>query len=50
VRFVETDRGGLINYMDFMTDLQKHGAKNHNPFKSVVNRMSYFLKHNNVSA
>lgn len=32
-----------------MNNLQKIGNKNHNPFRSLVNRISYFLTHNSIS-
>ena len=36
--------------MDFMNKVCKVSNKNHNPFKTVVNRLSFFLKQNNVTA
>ena len=33
-----------------MEQLTKQVNKNHNPFRSIVNRLAYFLKHNNVTA
>ena len=50
VRFLDKDKVGRINYMDFLGKVCKVSNKNHNPFKSVVNRLSYFLKQNNISA
>jgi len=36
--------------MDFLGKVCKVSNKNHNPFKSVVSRLSYFLKQNNISS
>jgi len=44
VRFLDKDKLARINYMDFLGKVQKVGNKNHNPFKSIVSRLSYFLK------
>ena len=50
VRFLEKDKTGRINYMDFLGKVCKVSNRNHNPFKSVVSRLSYFLKQNTISA
>ena len=50
VRFLDKDKLGRINYMDFLGKVCKVSNKNHNPFKSLVSRLSYFLKQNNISA
>ena len=50
VRFLDKDKLGLINYMDFLNKICKASNKNHNPFKSIVGRLSFFLKQNNISA
>lgn len=50
VRFLDKDKLGKINYMDFMNKMCKVSNKNHNPFKSVISRLSYFLKQNNISS
>lgn len=44
VRFLEKDKLGKLNYMDFVTRMCKVANRNHNPFKSVVSRISFFLK------
>ena len=36
--------------MDFLGKVCKVANKNHNPFKSIVSRLSYFLKQNNISS
>lgn len=36
--------------MDFLNKMCKVSNKNHNPFKSIVSRLSYFLKQNNITA
>lgn len=48
VRFLDTDKLGKLNYLEFLTQVQKVANNNHNPFKTVVSRVSYFLKHNSV--
>ena len=50
VRFLDKDKLGRINYMDFLGKVCKVSNKNHNPFKSVVSRLSYFLKQNNITS
>lgn len=50
MRFLEKDKTGRINYMDFLGKVCKVSNRNHNPFKSVVSRLSYFLKQNTISA
>lgn len=35
--------------MDFVSDLQKFGNQNHNPLKSIINRLSFFLNNNKLS-
>ena len=50
MRFLDKDKLGRINYMDFLAKVCKVGNKNHNPFKSIVSRLSYFLKQNNITS
>ena len=50
VRFLDKDKLGKLNYMDFLNKVCKVSNKNHNPFKSIVNRLSFFLKQNNITA
>jgi Ca2+-binding EF-hand superfamily protein len=49
VRFLETDTMGRISYVQFLEQFTKQVNKNHNPFRTLVNRLAYFIKHNNVS-
>lgn len=50
VRFLEKDKLGRLNYMEFLHKVCKVSNKNHNPFKSIVSRLSFFLKQNNITA
>ena len=50
VRFLDKDKLGRLNYMDFLSKTCRVSNKNHNPFKSVVSRLSFFLKQNNITA
>jgi Ca2+-binding EF-hand superfamily protein len=50
VRFLDKDKLGRINYMDFLGKVCKVSNKNHNPFKSVISRLSYFLTQNKISS
>ena len=50
VRFLDKDKLGRLNYMDFLHKVCKVSNKNHNPFKSIVSRLSFFLKQNNITA
>ena len=50
VRFLDKDKLGRLNYMDFLSKVCRVSNKNHNPFKSVVSRLSFFLKQNNITA
>jgi len=50
VRFLDKDKLGRLNYMEFLSKVCKVSNKNHNPFKSIVNRLSFFLKQNNITA
>jgi hypothetical protein len=36
IRFLEKDRSGKIDYMDFMNRMTEVSNRDHNPFKSVV--------------
>lgn len=44
VRFLEKDKLGKLSYTDFLKKMQKTGNKNHNPFKTLINRLAFFLK------
>lgn len=43
IRFLEKDRQGKIDYMDFLQKMTEVSNRDHNPFKSVVQRIAYFL-------
>jgi len=49
VRFLEKDKLGKLSYMEFMAKMQKISNKNHNPFKTIINRLAFFLKQNSVT-
>lgn len=46
VRFLEKDTNGKINYLSFIQRMSDVANKEHNPFKSVVQRLDYFLMSN----
>ena len=46
VRFLEKDTNGKINYVAFLQRMSDVSNKEHNPFKSVVQRLDYFLMSN----
>jgi Ca2+-binding EF-hand superfamily protein len=43
VRFLDADKLGRISYMEFMGKMGKSN-KQHNPFKTIVSRIAFFLK------
>jgi hypothetical protein len=43
VRFLEKDKLGKIPFMEFMGRMGK-ANKTHNPFKTIVSRIAFFLK------
>ena len=47
VRFLDKDKFGKIKYMDFLHRMNEVSNRNHNPFKSIVQRLQYFLDSNN---
>ena len=49
VKFLEVDSLGRLSYLKFLQDLTANVNKNHNPFRAIINRLAYFLKHNNVT-
>lgn len=49
VRYLEKDKLGKLNYMDFISKMCKVSNRNHNPFKSIISRISFFLKQNSIS-
>lgn len=36
IRFLEKDRSGKIDYMDFINKMTEVSNRDHNPFKSVI--------------
>ena len=43
IKFLDKDKGGKVNYMQFMSKMSEVSNKEHNPLKSVVQRIQYFL-------
>jgi len=46
---LEKDKLGRINFMDFLQKLTGISNRDHNPFKSLVQRLDYFLKQNKLT-
>lgn len=46
IKFLDKDKGGKVNYMQFMSKMSEVSNKEHNPLKSVVQRIQYFLQTN----
>jgi Ca2+-binding EF-hand superfamily protein len=36
IRFLDKDKSGKVNYMEFMARMSEVSNRDHNPFKSVV--------------
>lgn len=49
IRFLDKDRSGKIKYMEFLQRMGEVSNRDHNPFKSVVQRVAYFLESNKQS-
>lgn len=49
IRFLEKDKSGKVDYMAFMGKMVEVSNRDHNPFKSVVQRIAYFLETNKLS-
>jgi Ca2+-binding EF-hand superfamily protein len=49
VRFLERDIQGKIDYVAFLEKMSDISNKDHNPFKQVVQRISFFLDSNKQS-
>jgi hypothetical protein len=43
VRFLDKDTNGKVNYLSFIQRMSDVSNKEHNPFKSVVQRIDFFL-------
>mmetsp|Transcript_23065 Transcript_23065/g.22459 ORF Transcript_23065/g.22459 Transcript_23065/m.22459 type:complete len:459 (+) Transcript_23065:1720-3096(+) len=46
IRFLDKDRSGKINYMEFMGRMSEVSNRDHNPLRSVVERLHYFIENN----
>jgi Ca2+-binding EF-hand superfamily protein len=46
VRFLDKDTQGKINYMAFIERMNDVSNRDHNPFKSVVQRLEFFIASN----
>jgi Ca2+-binding EF-hand superfamily protein len=46
IRFLDKDRSGKIKYMEFLSRMGEVSNRDHNPFKSVVQRIAYFIESN----
>jgi Ca2+-binding EF-hand superfamily protein len=46
VRFLDKDKFGKVLYMEFLGKMAEVSNRDHNPFKSVVQRLSYFINSN----
>jgi Ca2+-binding EF-hand superfamily protein len=46
IRFIEKDKAGKVNYMDFMQRMAEVSNRDHNPLKSLVQRLVYFIESN----
>jgi hypothetical protein len=43
IRFLDKDKSGKVPYMEFLGNMAEVSNREHNPFKSVVDRVAYFL-------
>ena len=46
IRFLDKDRSGKIKFMDFLNRMAEVSNRDHNPFRSVVQRVAYFIQSN----
>jgi len=46
IRFLDKDKSGKINYMEFLSRMSEVSNRDHNPFKSLVQRLQYFVESN----
>jgi len=49
VRQLEKDLKFKVSYIEFMERMCGLGNKNHNPFKSVIQRLAYFVENNSLT-
>jgi len=43
---MDKDKSGKIDYMEFINRMNEVSNREHNPFKSVVQRLKYFIDTN----
>ena len=48
VRFLETNRVDKLNYTEFLGKITET-TKKHSPFRSLCNRLNYFLQNNSIT-
>jgi Ca2+-binding EF-hand superfamily protein len=46
VRFLEKDTKGKVDYMAFMERIGEISNRDHNPFKSIIQRIAFFIESN----
>ena len=46
IRFLDKDKSGKIKYMEFLARMGEVSNRDHNPFKSVVQRIAFFIESN----
>lgn len=46
IRFLDKDKSGKVKYMEFLHRMGEVSNRDHNPFKSVVQRIAYFIESN----
>jgi len=46
IRFLDKEKSGKINYMGFLKRMAEVSNREHNPFKSVIERIAYFIEQN----
>lgn len=49
VRFLDKDQSGKVKYVEFMNRMGEVSNRDHNPFKSVIQRIAYFIESNKQS-
>lgn len=49
MRQLQRDRDQKISYVDLMDKICSQGNKEHNPFKTIVSRIKFFLESNNLT-
>jgi hypothetical protein len=46
VRFLDRDVSGKIDYLGFLEKMSGVSNRDHNPFKSIVQRIAFFIESN----